>query len=543
MRNRPLRLLARLILLLAGLAAVILTIFSFIFFTNQTRNRPLPTRTELMEIVPPAPSQVSASEAGRATRIDVPATFTPRAEVATGGFRLSSSASAGGAGDDGQEQDQTPPVNLPPTLTPSPLPQFEPTLAVTPLETSGDTGDEKETGQIPIPTPVPTFEIPENTTNILLLGSDTPLQDGVGRTDTMIIVSINHDGPTASMVSLPRDLYVYIPGWQMNRLNTALSHGASIGYPGGAIAQLTDTILYNFGVPIHYYAQIDFEGFKQAVDLMGGVEVAVSCALEDWRLKSPELDPEDEENWEKFALEPGLHTMDGDMALWYVRSRRSTSDFDRGRRQQQLLRSMLNQGVDLGLLARAPDFWQTYRDAVNTDIDIGRILQLAALAPAVRENGIQHLYIVGDEVQSYVVPETKAQVQLPVWEEMQDTFRRLFLPPALNRATRPPITVEVVNAADNPDLTELAFDNLRWFGFEPQAGVWDGQIQQNTTIQYFGQHFKGSFDWLLSWIFARDSEEIALVTDTPYPTNYRVVLGRNYVPCRPQLFAPQIYLD
>ena len=427
-------------------------------------------------------------------------------------------------------------ATLEPTLLPLPTsrPQIVPTLATV-------TGTQYIIGGS-VPTPVPTFAVPLGTTNILLLGSDIELDKGVGRTDTIIIVSINRDGPTASMVSLPRDMWVYIPGWTMNRINTALSRGSSAGYPGGAVAQLKDTILYNFGVPIHYYGQVDFQGFKESVDLIGGVEVAVSCQLRDWRLKSPELNPDIEDNWEMITLKPGLYDMDGEMALWYARSRRTTSDFDRGRRQQQVLRAMLNKGVDLNLLPQAPELWNTYRDSIKTDMDIGRMLQLAALGPEVRENGVQHLYIVGDQLQPYVVPGSGARVQIPIWDKTQDTFRRLFLPPALNQASRPPLTVEVINSTDNPDLALLAADNLAWYGFEPIISDEEVEEQNQTTIEYYAQNFKGSFDWLLSWILDEPMSTLELDPDSSYEYNYRVVLGTEYNPCRPQLFAPQIFL-
>ncbi len=424
-----------------------------------------------------------------------------------------------------------------PTLTPSPTsrPQLIPTFATV-------TGTQYIIGGNR-PTPVPTFQVPLGTTNVLLMGSDITLDEGVGRTDTIIIVSINRDGPTASMISLPRDMWVYIPGWTMNRINTALSRGSSAGYPGGAVAQLKDTILYNFGVPIHYYAQVDFEGFKEAVDAIGGTDVAVSCQLRDWRLKSPELDPTVEDNWEMFTLKPGIHNMDGDMALWYARSRRSTSDFDRGRRQQQVLRAMLNTGVDVNLLPQIPELWNAYQDTIITDLDFGRILQLAALAPDVRENGVQHLYIVGEQLQPYTVPGSGANVQLPVWEKAQYTFGRLFLPPALNQATRPPITVEIINSTDNPDLSLLAADNLEWYGFEPVINETQVEEQEQTSIAYHAQNIKGSFDWLLSWVVDMPKDSIELVTDTDYEYDYRIVLGTEYDPCRPQLFAPQIFID
>ena len=133
-------------------------------------------------------------------------------------------------------------------------------------------------------------------------------------------------------------------------------------------------------------------------------------------------------------------------------------------------------------------------------------------------------------------------MQLPVWENMQDTLRRLFLPPALNKATRPPITVQVVNSTDNPDLALLAAENLAWYGFEPIISDEQMETQRRTSIQYYAQNMKGSFDWLLSWIMDKQKSAIELVPDTDYDYDYRVVIGTDYDPCRPQLFAPQIYV-
>ena len=236
------------------------------------------------------------------------------------------------------------------------------------------------------------FEQPDNVTNILLLGNDVGARQG-GRTDSLIIVSIDETNKTASLLSLPRDLYVVIPGWKITRINQALPHGHGSDYPGGGGALVKDTILYNFGIPIDYYVRIGFDGFKQVVELLHGVDVAVSCEIEDWRLKEPDLDPQDEENWEMFSLGPGVYHMHGDLALWYVRSRRNSSDFDRGRRQQQVLRAILEKGLDLELVSELPALWETYRETVETDLPLPVILRLASLGPVVREYGIQHLFL------------------------------------------------------------------------------------------------------------------------------------------------------
>ncbi|CAG0995700.1 partial Regulatory protein MsrR, partial [Gammaproteobacteria bacterium] len=122
--------------------------------------------------------------------------------------------------------------------------------------------------------------------NFLLLGKDSESidqADGVYRTDTMIIVSVNMTTQTVSMLSLPRDLLVYIPDWGMQRLNLAWGRGEAVGWTDGGFGLLRQTILYNFGIRIHYFAMIDFSGFKQVIDTLGGVTVAVDCAIQDYK--------------------------------------------------------------------------------------------------------------------------------------------------------------------------------------------------------------------------------------------------------------------
>lgn len=421
-----------------------------------------------------------------------------------------------------------------PSVTPTSRPQVAPTLAEASAPVTFLEG--VPTPSTAVPSPVPTFETPNEITNILLIGSDQPMDATEARTDTMIIVSINQEAGTASMLSLPRDLFVYHPGRTMGRLNTAVNMGG--------IELLEQSILYNFGIPIHYYAQVDFAGFENVVDAMGGVEIAVSCRLQDWRLISPDLDPQVEENWAQFALEPGVYQMDGDLALWYARSRQTTSDFDRGRRQQQLLRAMLNQAVDLNMVAEAPTLWNTYKDTVVTDLDIGRILQLLTLAPNVRQNGVQHLYLARG-AQPWTTP-GGAQVQLPLWEgegNFGETFSRLYKVPTLNRSTRRPLFVEIVNATDNPDLAQLAADNLAWYGFIPVIGTDQPNPDAVTQLNYYRPNFKDSYDWLVSWIAGVRRSQIQQLSDPEFEYDYQLILGNDYNPCLNQLFQPQEFID
>ena len=117
----------------------------------------------------------------------------------------------------------------------------------------------------------------------MLLGSDEQASDdSFIRTDTMIVVSLNVETGTVSMLNLRADLFVYIPHGNMGRLNTAFGLGEKLNWePGGGFGLLRQTIFYNFGINVHYYARVDFSGFEAIIDRLGGVDIAVDCAYRD----------------------------------------------------------------------------------------------------------------------------------------------------------------------------------------------------------------------------------------------------------------------
>ena len=132
-----------------------------------------------------------------------------------------------------------------------------------------------------IPTAVPPLDRQGNDLmNILLIGNDGEVtHDGTMRTDSMIVVSVNRTTGTVSLLSLPRDLYVYVPSWTMQRLNTAWGYGEAVGWTDGGFGLMRQTLFYNLGINVHHYAMVDLTGFKALVDSVGGVRVAVDCAI------------------------------------------------------------------------------------------------------------------------------------------------------------------------------------------------------------------------------------------------------------------------
>jgi polyisoprenyl-teichoic acid--peptidoglycan teichoic acid transferase len=229
--------------------------------------------------------------------------------------------------------------------------------------------------------------------------------------------------------------------------------------------------------------------------------------------------------------------MDGDLALWYVRSRRSSSDFDRGRRQQQVLRAMFNRGLDRDLLGQLPELWEAYRAEVETDLSLPVMLQLAALAPDIRTNGIQHLYLPPAALRSWMTP-GGASVQLLQWEAAEPVLGRLMQPPLLNHSTRPPITVEIVTPYEF--TYQLAAETLTWYGFAPSPRRAGEEIPGRTQVAYFGPNRKGSFDWLLGWLVDVAPEAIVDADPGAGNADYRIVLGASYDSCRPELEAPTL---
>ena len=261
------------------------------------------------------------------------------------------------------------------TDTPSPTPTI--VLDVWALPTSAPiiTGGIVISAALPQPTPMPLIAQPRGTINILLLGSDRRPGETVARTDVMMIASVFPADASVSLISIPRDYYAFIPTWGLDKINTAYLRGVKNGYPGGGPAITKATIEYNFGVPIHYYALVDFSSYRTLVDAVGGVDIIVECPFHDTY-----PDPESETGQTDIDLNPGVHHLDGKFALWYVRSRWNTSDFDRHRRQQQVLMAVARQVLDQNLIPQIPDLWGVYRDAVETDIGLPELLRLGAVA-------------------------------------------------------------------------------------------------------------------------------------------------------------------
>jgi LCP family protein required for cell wall assembly len=312
----------------------------------------------------------------------------------------------------------TPFQPLPPT--PTYLPTHYPTAVPTLKPTKAPRGDIAKTWadypgptlwpDIDIPAPVGLLAQPAGQVNILLLGSDQRPNDGGFRTDTMVLLTLNPKAGTANMTSYPRDLYVYIPGWTVQRINTAFQHG---GFEALAL-----TFEYNFGVRPDYFALINFWSFTEVIDSLGGIDVVVETPLTDQRTGRG-----------FFTMPAGVNHMDGETALWYVRSRLSTSDFERTQRQQEVVRAIFVKLLSLNAISRAPQLYQIYQDNVTTDLTLDVITPLLPLAAQVSDTSRINAYYIG---RGQVIPWTNtngAQVLLPIREKVLEVMRQALNSP------------------------------------------------------------------------------------------------------------------
>jgi LCP family protein required for cell wall assembly len=262
--------------------------------------------------------------------------------------------------------------------------------------------------------------------NVLLLGIDRRQGDGwIYRTDTIMILTLDPETRRAGLLSIPRDLQLPIPGYGEDRINTANVFGYLYDYPGGGPALLEDTIDVNFDIPIDGYVMVDFVAFEQIVDTLGGIDLEVTETLHDTRYPDPK--PGDPHAYKTVHFDPGWQHMDGRRALEYARSRMSTSDFDRARRQQEILLALRGKVLRLKALPRWPALAAILRDAVKTDIGTGEILGLARLVSRIDLADMERAVIESPLVYGYRRADGAA-VQLPDWGQIDPVIDDLFGP-------------------------------------------------------------------------------------------------------------------
>jgi len=320
--------------------------------------------------------------------------------------------------------------------------------------------------------PLPLWEGTERV-NILVMGIDQrEHEQGPWRTDTMLVLTIDPVTMSGGMLSIPRDLWVPIPPYEEGRINQAHYLGEIYDYPGGGPALAAKTVQYNLGVSIHHYVRVNFTAFEQMVDLIGGIDVYVEEEIDD-----PTY-PDEAYGYDPLYIPAGEQHLDGEMALKYARTRHTAGgDFDRARRQQQVLLAIFERVTQLDLLPqlapRMPELWRTLQDAVVTDPDLtlDKVIALARLASEVDAENI-HYGVIDERYTQFWTTADGQQVLIPLRDRVRELRDYIFTAEAPLPQTDDPAarlkaeaaTIEVLNGTTTAGLAALTAEYLQQRG-------------------------------------------------------------------------------
>jgi LCP family protein required for cell wall assembly len=257
---------------------------------------------------------------------------------------------------------------------------------------------------------------------VALLGMDQERDSVIWRTDAILLAFIDPSAGRIGILSIPRDLWVSIPGYGYSRINTVDALGERVDYPGGGPLLLNQTLSQNLGVSFDHYVRVDLSGFVRIVDVVGGVTVDVEKPIRD---RFP--DPDSPTGYSRRTLPAGPLHMDGQMALSYCRSRITTDDFDRTRRQQQVLIAMWKKGLTPQTLLQAPRLWAELRDAFETDLSLVEAVQLAYVIYGIGPENVETRSLDFKTARPWTTP-SGAQVLLPQISAIKQLIHDLVSP-------------------------------------------------------------------------------------------------------------------
>jgi len=368
--------------------------------------------------------------------------------------------------------------------------------------TSNPTED-PETGGEAQPTSGPEFNLPDpdpwdgaSRINILLMGLDLRDEDqeeGAPRSDTMILLTMDPLNNTAAAVAIPRDMWVAIPGFDYHKINTAYRYGELYDLPGGGPALAIRTVEEFLGVPIDFYAQVDFQAFVDFIDHINGIKITFDEPYTiDRRGK-----------WNTEVLEPGTYVLDGEYTLAYARDRKSEGDdFDRSARQLDVIMKIRDRIIEFDqlptLVMNAPAIYEDLSTGIRTNMSLNQIIQLAWKAMEIPFENIE-MVVIGPQ---YITIETSPD-GLAILKPIPDKIRLLrdeifgtggLISPATEgdlaeRVVQEAPTITVLNGSYQTGLEETTAEWLRQQGFNVQeVGVGTTTAISSVTLQGFAPY-------------------------------------------------------
>jgi LCP family protein required for cell wall assembly len=351
--------------------------------------------------------------------------------------------------------------------------------------------------------PVPDVSIPPwdgvERLNVLLIGTDQRPSEGTYNTDTLIVVSIDPLTRQVAMFSLPRDTVdVPVPpgparqafgpvySKKINAWFTAVRNRPDL-FPGTDVTRgyngLKAIIGNLYGLDIKYFVEVNFEGFKSVVDALGGVTINVQIPVVDDRY------PGDSGSLERIYIPSGIQHMSGAQALQYARSRHTSSDFDRGARQQRVLLSLKEQADPQALIPRLPELVTALKRAVRTDVPVDRLAELLGLAATVDTKDIRSYVFAPPFYGQEIANSPRGYIIEPSIDKIQAAVSTAFTANPADEALREKLADEaagvwVLNSTGDANQASRLAGYLEYYGLAASAPRQrpSGGVRPDTTI-------------------------------------------------------------
>ncbi len=376
----------------------------------------------------------------------------------------------------------------------------------------------------------------EGRTTILLMGIDErEVESGPWRTDTMIILTIDSVANTAGMLSIPRDLWVEIPNYESyDKVNTAHFLGDFDQLPGGGPALALETVQYNLGIPVNYYATVNFQAFVNGIDEVGCIPIDVPQTIDD-----PNY-PDGAYGYDPFYIEAGEQCLDGDTLLKYARTRATLgSDFDRSARQQQVIYAVRDHILSTeqmpSLITRSPQLYATVEEGINTNLSLSQMIDLARVGASIPRDNICSLVLNDFYTEPQVVPE-KGDVLIPDREAIRNLVSDLFTGTGRcvvvdneleTQATAQRPTVTVLNGTQRQGIATEARNVLFTLGFDVETIGNTGTQYYPESVIYNYNELDASAQYIALALGIPESQiETSGGPESPY--DIQIVLGEDY---------------
>jgi LCP family protein required for cell wall assembly len=260
---------------------------------------------------------------------------------------------------------------------------------------------------------------PPPRTNILILGLDSREGEGVvTRSDTIILATVDPQQPYMGMLSIPRDLYLEVPGYGENRINAAHLLGENT-IAGGGIPLATQTVEQNFAVPVDHTVRLNFQAFVAIIDAAGGIDINVEEYIIDYEYPTADF------GTTIIEFQTGEQHMNGETALIYARTRHGASDFERAERQQQVIAALMKRLANPLNWWRLPAVYLAFMQNVETDMTILDVIQIAPAMLWVGPDGIDRQVLDRNMAQGTTL-DNGASVLLPNWPAINALTDEMF---------------------------------------------------------------------------------------------------------------------